>query len=272
MPDFTTLFEDPAGKALATAIALAAAIAAPWFARLALTRSRWSSDAAVRRAYARIRTVALVAAAAVIVSIWSAELRTAALSLVAVAVALVIATRETIASLTASLQRASSGAFQIGDRISVGDRRGDVIDHSLTQTTLLEIGPSHLRTGRTIVIPNNLLLTEAVLNETAGSDYVLHSFTVLVARDRWAEAERLLLAKATDISAAYLDAARTAMEDRARRYAITMPVVEPLVLAKVVDVDTVSLTVRLPAPARDIWQIEDTITRAWLDASVPVLT
>jgi len=231
MPDFTALFDDASGKALATGIALAAAVAAPWFARLALTRLGWSSDAGVRRAYARIRTVALVAAAAVVVSIWSAELRTVALSLVAVAVAVAIAMRETIASFTASLQRASSGAFQIGDRITVGDRRGDVIDHSLTQTTLLEIGPSHLRTGRTIVIPNHLLLTEALVNETAGSDYVLHSFTVLVTRDRWAEAERLLLAKAMEISAEYLDDARSAMSDRARRYAITMPVVEPLVLA-----------------------------------------
>ncbi len=271
MPDFSALFDDPTGKALATAIALVAAIAAPWFARHALTRSRWSSDAAVRRAYARIRTVALVAAAAVIVAIWSAELRTAALSLVAVAVAVVIAMRETIASFTASLQRASSGAFQIGDRITVGESRGDVIDHSLTQTTLLEIGPTHLRTGRTIVIPNNVLLTEAVLNETAGSDYVLHSFSVLVPCDRWADAERLLLAKAMEISAAYLDDARTAMEDRARRYAITMPVIEPLVLAKVTDATTVCLTVRLPAPSREIWRIEDTITRAWLDATVPVI-
>jgi hypothetical protein len=46
------------------------------------------------------------------------------------------------------------------------------------------------------------------------------------------------------------------MENRARRYSLSMPIVDPFVLAKPTAVDTAQLTVRVPVPAREVWRIE----------------
>lgn len=85
--------------------------------------------------------------------IWSNELRTFALSLVAIAVAFVVATKELILCITGSILKTGSRSFNIGDRIQIKDFRGDVIDQNLLATTILEVGPgkiTHQRTGRIV--------------------------------------------------------------------------------------------------------------------------
>jgi len=79
-----------------------------------------------------------------LIIIWGEELRTLALSVVAIAVAFVVATKELILCVTGSILKAGAGSFNIGDRIQVKDFRGDVIDQSLLATTILEVGPGKL--------------------------------------------------------------------------------------------------------------------------------
>jgi small-conductance mechanosensitive channel len=58
--------------------------------------------------------------------------------------------------------------YRVGDRIQIGDARGDVIDVSYLDTTLWEIGGRHLSTnhpsGRLIKFPNTNVFQEAVFN------------------------------------------------------------------------------------------------------------
>ena len=61
-----------------------------------------------------------------LVLIWGEELRTVALSVVAIAVALVVATKELILCLIGSMLKAGTSAFDIGDRIQIKEYRGDV--------------------------------------------------------------------------------------------------------------------------------------------------
>lgn len=93
-----------------------------------------------------------------LVLIWGQELRTLALSIVAIAVAFVVATKELILCFMGSLVKGGARSFDIGDRIQVKDFRGDVIDQNLLATTIMEVGPgklTHQRTGRATVIPNS---------------------------------------------------------------------------------------------------------------------
>ncbi len=215
----------------------------------------------------QVRNVTVLVAFIALVVVWAQELRTAALSLVAFAVAAVIATKEMIMAVGGSFSRVTSGSFAVGDRVRIGPHRGDVIDHSLLTTTLLEIGPGHVRTGRTLVIPNNVLLTDAVANETAGHGYVLHSFAVPVSRSEWEHARAVLLEAAKAHSAEYVEDARREMERRAREHSLTIPIVDPFVLAKPTGVDAVELTVRVPVPAREAWWVENEILTEWLRRS-----
>lgn len=58
--------------------------------------------------------------------------------------------------------------YKVGDRIQIGDARGDVIDVSYLDTTLWEFGGPYLSTqhpsGRIIKFPNSLVLNETVYN------------------------------------------------------------------------------------------------------------
>jgi small-conductance mechanosensitive channel len=58
--------------------------------------------------------------------------------------------------------------YKVGDRIQIGEARGDVIDVSYLDTTLWEFGGPYLTTehpsGRIIKFPNSLVLNETVYN------------------------------------------------------------------------------------------------------------
>lgn len=252
---------------VASAFIVAAAVAARVIGGRYIRRQEWPSDEERRRWLVQLRNASLLIAFFTLVVVWADELRTAALTFLAFAVAFVFATKELIMSVGGSLVRATSGSFIVGDRIKVGDLRGSVIDHSLLVTKLLEIGPGHVRTGRIIVMPNSTFLTNPVVNESRGHDYVLHSFTVPVKRSEWKRADRILYEAAVAEAAPYIESARAQMEDRAKKYSLSVPIVEPFVLASPASADTVELMVRVPLRARDVWQVENNILRAWLDAA-----
>lgn len=256
-----------AAKAAASAVVILAAVLVRVLLGRLIRRQRWAAPDDARRWVVQVRNATLLLVAFGLVVVWADQLRTAALTIVAFAAALVLATRELITSVTGSIARATSGSFVVGDRIRLGDLRGVVIDHSLLVTTMLEIGPGHVRTGRTVVFPNSLLLTQAVINETRGHDYVLHSFVVPVQRSHWAEASEILREAAEEASAPYLEEARREMKETADKYALTVPLVDPFVLVKPTAPESVELTVRMPVPIREAWRVEATVIRAWLDRS-----
>jgi small-conductance mechanosensitive channel len=68
-----------------------------------------------------------------LVLIWAPQLWTFALSLAAVAVEIVVATKEMILCISGSLMRASPRAFSVGDWIEVADVRGEVTASPLPQ-------------------------------------------------------------------------------------------------------------------------------------------
>lgn len=185
-----------------------------------------------------------------LVMIWGEELRTLALSIVAIAVAFVVATKELILCFTGSILKSGSRSFVLGDRIQVKDLRGDVIDQTLLATTILEVGPGknmHQRTGRRIVIPNALFVSEPVVNESFTTHYDFHVFTVPFKReDNWQAAQTALLESANRHCAPYLELVRRYMSKIGNQRGLTMPTVEPRVTLQVPVAGEIHLTVRLP--------------------------
>lgn len=115
--------------------------------------------------------------------LWRDEISEFALSLTAIAVAIVVASKEIILCFTGSIQRASTRSFRIGDWIEVGPTCGEVIEHNLMATVLQEIDLHHGRyhyTGKTATIPNSLFFTTPVKNLNFMKRYVYHSFNITV--------------------------------------------------------------------------------------------
>lgn len=95
--------------------------------------------------------------------------------------------------------------YTVGDRIQVGNVRGDVVDITPLRTKLLEIGSepgeagatwvaARQPTGRVITISNKKTFTEAIYNYSAQLDWIWEELTIAVAQDAdWQRAEKVML-------------------------------------------------------------------------------
>ena len=254
------------GQLIATGLVILGMLTARFMVARVITRGEWDSAETRRRWMVQSRNLIIAIGVLSLVFVWAEELRVIGLSLVAVAVAVAISAQDVIRSALASIIGTTSKIYSIGDRIIVGEVRGYVVDQKLVLTKLLEIGSGNVRTGRVISIPNSRLLTDPVVNETAGHKYILHSVKVPVRRSEWKQAHRILLEAAEKASGPFVEGAQAQMEALAREHALPKPIVEPFVLAKPIDADTVELTVRVPAEAQYVWRVEDEILRAWLSS------
>lgn len=195
--------------------------------------------------------------------IWGDQIRSLALSIVAIAVAFVVATKELILCISGAILKSGAGSFNLGDRIQVKDFRGDVIDQTLLATTILEVGPGKTgqqRTGRMIVIPNALFVAEPVINESFTDHWDFHIFTVPFKReDDWQAAQKALLAAANRHCAPYLESVRKYMNKVGERRGMEVPSVDPRVSLQVPVASEIHLTVRLPTKSGQRSYIEQAI-------------
>ena len=111
------------------------------------------NETARLRLRSQLRLIPLALLLLGLIFVWGQTLRDFLVSVLVLASAIVVATKELIMCFTGGTLRATSQAFRVGDRVEIGAVRGDVIQTGLLTTTLLETGPSHQRTGRLLVIP-----------------------------------------------------------------------------------------------------------------------
>ena len=221
-----------------------------------------------RRWLVQVRNAALIVLLIGLVMIWAEELRLFAVSILAVAVATAIATKELIQCLTGSALKVAGRSFKIGDRIEIASVRGDVIDHNAMTTTVLEIGPSQgvqQLTGRAVVLPNSVFLGKPLSNESFTHDFVLHSFIVPVKLDDdWMLAEQDLLEAARQECSPFVEEARSHFSRFAKREGLESLAVDPRVAVLIPKAGELELLVRIAVPARRKGRIEQAILRRFL--------
>lgn len=132
-----------------------------------------------RRRRFTVRAVFNAIIAFALLGIWLAEIQNALLSLTAVLVALVVATKELIMCVAGSVLRFGGHLFKVGDRIEINGIHGEVVDHGLFSTTIMELPPQHFGfsgTGRTVMLPNSVLLSGPVKVEAQPRHFAPHRF------------------------------------------------------------------------------------------------
>lgn len=97
-----------------------------------------------------------------------------------IAVGLALALQKYTASVVASFVITFSNIYALGDRIRIGNIKGDVRKVSLLHTTLEEVGEDEKMggelTGRLLHVPNLLVLDQPVLNYS--KDYSVYNKTI----------------------------------------------------------------------------------------------
>ena len=221
-----------------------------------------------RRWIVNIRNALIFLFVVGLIFIWAPRLQTFAVSLFAIAVALTLATKELIDCSIGAGLRTITRSFSIGDRIEIAGIRGQVVDHNLFTTTLLEIGPgntSHQFTGKSMAIPNSFFLKQALTNETYSKEYRLHIITIpLSIKDNWKLAESILIEAAQEECRGYMEEAKQKIKALEGKMWLDAPSLEPKVTIQIPEPGQINLLLRIPCPSRSPSRTEQAIVRRFL--------
>ena len=261
-------------QGIATAAIVVGALLLRWVLRRGIQRQKKMSPDMRRRWLLQVRNLTFILIAIGLVLVWATELKTVAISVVAIVAALVIATKELILCLSGGFLKMSSKSFVLGDHIEIGPVHGEVIDQTLLTTKVMEstAGPNGQQfTGRIITLPNAMLLSQPVSNESLTKTYGLHVFTVPVKADTgWQAHEAALNAALRSACDPYLDQAKRAVAALAREEGLSAPNVEPRVHVSIPEPGRVDLIARLPYPMDRKGKVLQEVMRDYLSRAAAI--
>jgi small-conductance mechanosensitive channel len=137
--------------------------------------------------------------------------------------------------------------FHVGDRIQIGDVKGDVIDQRIFMFSLMEIGnrvDAEQSTGRVMHIPNGKVFSEPLANYTDGFHYIWNEIAVLVTfESNWEKAKQILTEIITNRGEEFTQTAEKQIRQTAGKMMIYVGKLTPIVYTSVKD-SGVLLTMR----------------------------
>ena len=235
--------------------------------RLVLFLVRRRSPDDLKRIYSWRKTTTYVAAAIAAVAlfrIWIEETGSLGTFLGLLTAGIAIALKDPLVNLAGWGFVQWRRPFSTGDRITIRDLTGDVIDQRVFQFTLLQVGTkggADQSTGRIVHVPNGWVFADSVVNHTGTFAYVWNEVPVVVTFESdWRGAKQILLEVAAECADHLSDDAERTLRAAAREYFIFYSKLTPTVYTSVVG-EGVQLTVRyLVAPRRvrgseqDVWE------------------
>jgi small-conductance mechanosensitive channel len=144
-----------------------------------------------------------------------------------------VALQDVVASIAGSVVVGFATLYRVGDRIQIGETKGDVIDISLLRTTLMETGnwvSGDLYNGRVVRVPNNVVLRGLVFNYSQGFRYVWDEVKVrLTYESDHVHAREMLQRVVKETVTDYLPHAHDSLKRIAENYRIEKPLITPSV-------------------------------------------
>jgi small-conductance mechanosensitive channel len=177
------------------------------------------------------KNLVLCCAVLLLGGIWGTKIAGGALSLAAVAGALLIVSKEFLGNLIGAGMFAISRPFRVGDVVEVDGFTGRVLDTDMLSTTLVEIGLCHGVTGTTISIPNSLLVVKPVRNLSATGEYTIETLSVTTYSIREVAAMKAaLLQAAQEICMDWIETADLHLKRIGSKELMELPSAEPVVM------------------------------------------
>lgn len=158
--------------------------------------------------------------------------------------------------------------FDTGDRIEVGEVKGDVIDINFLQTSLLEIGNwtgEDQSTGRVVHIPNSIVFRHAVFNYTRDFEFIWNEIKIVVTFESdWKKAKEIILNHAQKEADRIKQEVDRLIRKMATQYLIYYEKLTPIVYVKIVGYG-VELSLRYLTEAKRRRSTQDEISKKILD-------
>src|SRR6202041_638625 len=144
-----------------------------------------------------------------------------------------VALQDVVASIAGAFSIGFSKLYAVGDRVQIGDTRGDVIDIGLLRTTLMETGnwvSKDLYNGRIARIPNSTVLKGSVFNYSQGFRFIWDEIKVVLTGTSDPQLARAMLSRvAKEANAEYLLEAQSSWQTMSENYQSENPPLEPTV-------------------------------------------
>jgi small-conductance mechanosensitive channel len=144
-----------------------------------------------------------------------------------------VALQDVVASVAGAFSIGFSKLYTVGDRVQIGDTRGDVIDIGLLRTTLMETGnwvSKDLYNGRIVRIPNNIVMKAAVFNYSQGFRFIWDEIKVLLTTTSDCQlAREMLLRAAKEAIGEYLIEAQASWKAMSDYYRAANPPLDPTI-------------------------------------------
>jgi len=271
---------DNAKKLLFSAIFVAIIMTLGWVLRRLAHRKAWSHKSK-RVAFWTHQGISIVVAILVVVgliSIWfdnPARLTTAAGLVTA---GLAFALQRVVTAFAGYIVILRGQTFTVGDRITMGGIRGDVVSLTFLQTVIMEMGQPALGdsgdqmwvqarqyTGRIVRVTNAVIFDEPVYNYTREFPYIWEEMRLPIPynadRNR---AEQILLSVARKYTTDIASLGEDALAALERRYVLKRSDLEPKTYWRLTD-NWLEITVRFLVPDWGIRPIKSDMSREILD-------
>jgi small-conductance mechanosensitive channel len=269
-------------KTLATLALLAAVLIVASALRTAVSVALRNRESDKPRFWARqvVSLTALAGMVAGIAVIWAADVGNATGILGLAAAGVAVALQRVITSFAGYLIILRGNLFSVGDRITIGGVRGDVVALGFMQTTVLEMGQSppeqaaepavwvrgRQYTGRVVRITNDKIFDSPVYNYTREFPFVWDEIVVPIHHhaDR-KRAEQILLSVARAHTAEAIRDAAPCLDELRKHYFIKGEIeLEPRVYLTITD-NWLELALRFVAPEPGVRAMKDALYRGILD-------
>jgi small-conductance mechanosensitive channel len=258
--DFTEWFDTSVrinSELVYNIIATIAVIISLWVIRLVLVRLMMRGTEDIRSRYIFQKTatyISIILGIFLITRIWFSEMGELTTFLGLLSAGIAIALKDIVVNVAAWVFLVWVRPLTVGDRIQIGEHRGDVIDIALFHFTLMEIGnwvDSDQSTGRIIKVPNGRIFSEPLANYSQGFQYIWNEVPVLVTFESdWRKAKDILFDIARRRTEDLSGKAEKRVREASMRFMISYSKLTPTVYTSVKDCG-IMLTIRyLTEPRR----------------------
>ena len=200
----------------------------------------------------------------IIISVWASTIAGFALSLAAVAGAVLIVSKELLMCVLGYLYITFVRPFKVGDLVEINQLSGRVIDIDVFATTLAELGYAGQLTGKVAEFPNGLLLTTPLKNTSLTGEYVLHLFRMPIPQEATNDLDKVeaaALAAADQATQAWQADAQAHFRRISVESFIAFPSGRNKVLWDFSDPDKLMLVVRVACPSDLRLKVEQAVFR-----------
>jgi small-conductance mechanosensitive channel len=215
-----------------------------------------------------------------LLSIWFDDPTRLATAVGLVTAGLAFALQKVITAVAGYFVILRGDTFSVGDRITMGGVRGDVIALGFIKTTIMEMGQppsvqaadpamwvrSRQYTGRVVTVTNDKIFDEPVYNYTRDFPYLWEEMSVPITytADR-GRAERILLGAAERHTVKLGEMGLEALQTMQRRYFVQPADLSPKVYYRITD-NWLELSVRFVTRDHGVRDLKDLMSREILQA------